>query len=261
MISVIIPCYNVEVYIERCIDSILSQTIVDELQVICIDDGSTDNTFNLLEKYRNKFHNIILIKQSNQGQSAARNKGLELATGEYVGFIDSDDWINSVYYEELLTAMNKNKSDIVFCCMETVHESGAVDPTNARDYAIDEFTCISLSSIERENVIKKFLMDRISVSPCNKLIKRDLVIDNNIKFSEGLYNEDMEFTFDLLMVSRKISKINDSIYSYWQREFSTTKASNYRALDMLFIVDRIKDKIYKANLQDKFLYEMVHFEL
>jgi glycosyltransferase involved in cell wall biosynthesis len=261
MISVIIPCYNVDKYIKRCLDSLVSQTIFNQLQVICVDDGSSDCTADLIRGYQSQYQNIILKTQTNQGQSAARNKGLKFATGDFIGFIDSDDWVNNCYYEELLKEISSSHADIAFCNMVTVHENGNVDASNARGYPIDQFSYLDLSDkSERKIIIKTFLMDRISVSPCNKLIRSEFLKKSELDFSIGLYNEDMEFTFDLLMRANKITKTEKSVYSYWQRTGSTTSESGARVLDMLKIVNNIKKKT-QHRFGDEMHHELIHFEL
>jgi glycosyltransferase involved in cell wall biosynthesis len=261
MISIIIPCYNVDKYIKRCLDSLVSQTIFNQLQIICVDDGSSDCTADLIRGYQSQYQNIILKTQTNQGQSAARNKGLKFANGDFIGFIDSDDWVNNCYYEELLKAISDSHADIAFCNMVTVHENGKVDPSNARGYPIDQFSCLDLSDkSERKIIIKTFLMDRVSVSPCNKLIRSELLKKSELQFSIGLYNEDMEFTFDLLMIANKITKTEKSVYSYWQRTGSTTSESGVRVLDMIKIVDNIKRKV-RLQFGEEINRELIHFEL
>jgi glycosyltransferase involved in cell wall biosynthesis len=170
-ISVIVPCFNVEEYLEDCLNSLVKQTIFDDLEIVCIDDGSTDSTLKILEQYKFKYSNIIVVSQDNQGQSSARNAGLKLATGKYIGFIDSDDIINEVYYENLVETIEKHQADLVVCKLVTLYDNGSVDETNAREYMVDDFVKIDSNFDDK---IKLFLNDKLSVSPCNKLIKRSI---------------------------------------------------------------------------------------
>lgn len=256
-ISVIIPCFNVEQYLEDCLNSVVKQTIFDDLEIICIDDGSTDNTFKILEQYKFKYANIIVVSQSNKGQSSARNVGLKLATGKYIGFTDSDDIINEVYYEKLLETIKKNQADLVVCKLVTLYDNGSVDETNAREYRVDDFIKIDSNFDDK---IKLFLNDKLSVSPCNKLIKRGMLQASNISFSVGLYNEDMEFGFDIIEASSMIVKCEESIYYYRQRSFSTTKLATLRVLDMLKVTDNIVAKL-NSKYPNQYNYEIDNYKL
>ena len=110
-ISVIIPVYNVEQYLRECLESVINQTL-SELEIICINDGSTDSSLDILREYEQKDNRIIVINKDNEGQAAARNIGISMAKGEYIGFLDSDDYIDSNFYEKLYNAAKKYKADI-----------------------------------------------------------------------------------------------------------------------------------------------------
>ena len=110
-ITVIIPVYNVEIYLADCLDSVLQQTL-NEIEIICINDGSSDNSLEILKEYARKDSRIIIISQENKGLGSARNRGLEVATGEYVAFLDSDDWVDNNYYEKLYNTAKKYNSEI-----------------------------------------------------------------------------------------------------------------------------------------------------
>ena len=258
-ISVIVPCFNVEHYISRCLDSIIAQTIFSSIKVICIDDGSTDGTLRLLEDYQSKFDNITVIHQVNSGQSKARNVGLLHVDTPYVGFIDSDDWINEQYYESLYNSIIKSNADLAICRMVSIFDNGTIDESNARGYPIDDFDCFELSSQQAiKNIVKLFLRDRLSVSPCNKLIKFELLQD--VKYPEGLYNEDMEFTLNLWLKAKTVVKTNIGVYYYWQRAISTTKINSLRVLDMNVIVNRIT-LLIKSKFPGSLERELIDFKL
>lgn len=110
-VSIIVPVYNVEKYLRKCIDSLVNQTLND-IEIICINDGSTDKSLKILKEYKNKDSRIILLNQENSGQSVARNRGIEIAKGEYLGFVDPDDWIDLDYYEKLYNAAIGTNADI-----------------------------------------------------------------------------------------------------------------------------------------------------
>lgn len=257
MISIIIPCFNVEEYIDECMLSITRQTIVSELKVIFIDDGSTDRTLVKLKEYEKKFDFVKVINQENKGQSAARNVGLEMVDTEFFSFIDSDDWVNPGFYESLIKGFTSNEVDLVIGKMNSVFEDGRVDVLNGRSYLVDDFHYCSLS-VERDFYIKEFLKDRLSVSPCNKLYRHSSF--RNLRFTEGLYNEDMEFSLDLWLNCSAIAKSDDAIYYYRQRGLSTTKINSERVLDMLFIANNIAEKV-KDKFPHKFIKELTDFRL
>lgn len=256
-ISVIVPCFNVEKYIDKCIKSIVEQTFASRLKVILVDDGSTDNTLLKLKGYEDRFDFVRVISQENKGQSAARNAGLSLVDTEFFSFIDSDDWVGKTYYENLVKGFTSNEVDLVVGKIISVFEDGRVDPLNGRQYEIDSFSRCSLTS-NRSFYIKEFLKDRLSVSPCNKLYRSSSFCQ--LSFTEGLYNEDMEFALDLWMTCSEIVKSNDAVYYYRQRELSTTKINSDRVLDMLYISDNIARKV-DASYPNKFKKELTDFRL
>lgn len=110
-VSIIIPVYNTEKYLSRCLNSLVKQTLHD-IEIICINDGSEDNSLSILENYASSDERIVLIDQKNQGQSVARNRGIEIARGKYIGFVDSDDWVDDNYFEKLYCAAENNNCDI-----------------------------------------------------------------------------------------------------------------------------------------------------
>ena len=112
--SIIVPVYNVEDYLERCLDSIISQTF-SNIEIICVDDGSTDNSGNICEEYADKEQRISVIHKENEGPAAARNDGLENIQGAYVSFVDCDDWLEPEMYTTMLQALNKEQADIIIC--------------------------------------------------------------------------------------------------------------------------------------------------
>ncbi len=120
-VSIIVPVYNVEKYLKRCLDSLISQTLKD-IEIICVNDGSKDNSDKILEEYARKDSRIIIINQENQGISVARNNGMDIAKGKYVGFVDSDDWVDSDFFEKLYNAAEKNNAQMAVCSIIRLNE-------------------------------------------------------------------------------------------------------------------------------------------
>lgn len=188
-VSVIVPVYNAEKYIATCVESILSQTL-QELEVIFINDGSTDQSRQIIENYKKVNPQIKLINQENQGVSMARNAGLQAATGEYVGFVDADDYIEKDMYSTLHNAAVQSNCDVVISNFESEIEGHKV----ITRYPFPLNTILIRDYIERE-ILTYFLKSDQLNTACNKLYKRKVINDNKVKFPEkvalgedGLFN-------------------------------------------------------------------------
>ncbi|WP_432204877.1 glycosyltransferase [Cetobacterium somerae] len=232
MLSVIIPAYNVEKYIKRCIDSVLNQSL-KEIEIIIIDDGSKDKTSDICLEISTKNSNIKYKKVENSGCSAARNLGILMSTNKYIAFLDSDDWVDQDMYEEMIKVAEKNDSDIVICGFKKLNEEKKLLST--------------VKILEKKN--KDDYIDCKTEwfsSPCNKIYKRDLILKNNIKFLTNVYTgEDMFFNFKSLFFSKKISSINEAYYNYFMNESSVS--NNYKnRTDIYIVIDELV-KFYKEN--------------
>lgn len=227
-ISVIIPVYNTERYLPRCLDSVLSNTHKN-LEVICVNDGSTDNSINILDNYTVSDERVIVINQENSGVSAARNAGLNVATGEYIAFIDSDDWVHPQYFEILLFAMSYNGSDVAACQYSQVSEESGnlIRPlTYKREDIYIYIYCTTVAEAIRDNYIKRAVWGR--------LYKRALVSE---KFETGLtWGEDAVFNYCTLAtntLSAPFSRTKLPLYFYFSRETSITNTvSSERYLEL-----------------------------
>lgn len=208
-ISVIVPVYNTEKYVARCLDSVL-QNSYENLEVICVNDGSLDGSAKLLERYSRNDPRVIVINQTNQGISAARNTGMQIATGEWVAFIDSDDWIHPQYFEILLHYANYYKADISVCGYESTWGNVSCKPV-----AVDKLTAKNLDAEEAMEIgtIKRLVWGRLYRRECVE--KKRFVV--GIK-----WGEDTLFSIDTLcdIEGKKIVIIDAEIYFYFQREDS-----------------------------------------
>lgn len=225
IISVIIPVYNVEKYLSVCIDSILNQTF-NNLEIILIDDGSTDGSGRICDLYQLKDTRINTFHIKNHGQSFARNFGINIAKGDYLGFVDSDDWISPHMYECLYDNLIKNESEISVCNFykEDYENSFSVYTANAKNKI---FT--------RQEAMKEIIDNRIlTFSPCNKLYKRNLF--QNIKFHNDRIFEDMDISYKLINNSNKIVYTSDPLYYYRYNPKSTLqKGFTKKRLDQYFV--------------------------
>lgn len=227
-ISIVVPVYNVEKFLSRCIDSIICQTYKN-LEIILVDDGSKDNSSSICDLYEKKDKRIKVIHKENGGLSSARNAGIEEATGDYIAFVDSDDYIEPNMYEEMYNAAKKLSCDIITCNYKYVYDDGSIKLIN-NDKKNEEFDFVS--SIKEMNLFNKFDM-----SACTKLFKKDLFDD--IRFPVGKLSEDYYIMYLLFEKSNKVYYIASPYYNYFQRKNSITKSNKinhdfmYAALEQM----------------------------
>ena len=216
-ISIVVPIYKVEKYLEKCIESILKQTYKN-LEIILVNDGSPDSCGEICEKYKQKDNRIIVIRQENKGLSGARNTGLSKATGKYICFIDSDDYISKNMIETLYNNLKLTNSDISICGFSQVGEDEIIEKSKQKGV---------LKIIDKETCLKKLLYHRynIDIVTWNKLYKKELF--NNIKFPEGKIYEDFATIPFLVDKANNICCTNQKLYYYVQRKGSINNNSNF----------------------------------
>lgn len=243
-VSIIVPFYNTEEYLERCLDSIVSQTFKD-YEVILIDDGSTDNSYIIAEKYRRKYKKFKLYKQENRGVASARNKGLLMAKGEYIAFVDSDDFIDKQYLRQMVCAALRTGADIVCCNFYWVYHN-KISIRNYINYKIGLFSNIeALNMIISDTFMQSYLW--------NKLWKKDLFVNFNEKFPD-MFFEDIATSFKIVYYANKIYIMKDALYYYTQR-------SNSILHDFSFLTqaDYLKSLMIIRNFLDAHdLYSQTH---
>ncbi len=210
LISVIIPIYNTEKYLERCIESALTQTYKN-IEIICINDGSNDNSQAILEEFSKTDSRIKIVTQKNQGQSVARNNGVKISTGEFIFFLDSDDAIHKRCLELLISAIDEFKTQIAF-------NTGIAKLKTNSDETISDIKAQCI-----ENPLEKLVTNKRFASPWNKLYKRDLVVQ--IPFTPNIYFEDWVFNCCIFSKVEKCAVINAPAYFYEQGNASTTRSS------------------------------------
>lgn len=241
-ISVIIPVYNIEKYISKCIDSILCQNF-EGIEIILVNDGSTDNSFEILEKYRKKYPDIIkVINKKNGGQGSARNEGIKAALGKYISFVDGDDWLDENTYSLAYQIIEKEKADILFWNIKWVYEDGRVKPHPI------------FPNIEVNNLNKKYVLS--DPSPCNKLIKREIFEKNNLFFPENFIYEDFALIPSLSKYASKIVYTDKINYNYRQRLNSTMLQTKYnpKFLDIIKAFDFLKKSLEKTDYYTELEY-------
>lgn len=200
MISVIVPVYNSEKYLKRCLDSIIKQTYKN-IEIIVVNDGSTDESLRILEEYKNKYSNLKLVNQENKGQALAREIGLNISGGDYIAHVDSDDYIEQNYLEKLYNHINLTNSNI---CSSRI----ALHPTNMPKFPLyNRKRSSKLIDLEEQ---KEYLL-YVNVVTHSKLYKRQYVINNSIN---NKINDDLSVNHYAYAKARKISFANDAIYHY-----------------------------------------------
>lgn len=229
-ISVIIPCYNVAPYIDRCLTSVTSQTIdLSLLEIICVDDASTDNTWTKLQQWEADFpENIMIVHcEENGGLSKARNIGFQYTSSPWISFIDSDDWIEPDYFEKMFLAATETHSDLI-TCGHVRDFSTTLKYRYEDDYDFSKDTIPGKSLIlDTEEKKKLYIrMMSINLTAWGKLIKKDILIHNNISFPEGLAYEDNYWGTLLHFYITNIYSIDLPLYHYFVNQNSITLTMN-----------------------------------
>lgn len=255
-LSIIIPVYNVENYIGKCLDSCLDQDLPkDEYEIVVVDDGSPDNSSSIVEEYIQRNQNIRLVHRKNGGLSAARNTGLEAAKGKYVWFVDSDDWIESNCLSSLVVFAEEKKLDVLCFGLQLVWPDGRKTIYNisheesGKVYQGDDFIC------------------KVKMPPAAwaAIYKKDFLNINKLIFFEGILHEDQEFTPRAYFLANRISYINRVYYCYLQRVggIMISSRNKKRASDLLTVADSlykfIKYNVYSSNKAYEEMMEKVNF--
>ena len=237
-VSVIVPIYNVEKYLEKCINSLLSQTLED-IQIILVNDGSKDNSGNIAKEYeKNNKDRVIYVEKENGGLSDARNYGLKYATGDFIAFLDSDDYIEKNAYEEMYNKAIEENADYVEC-----------------DF-IWEFPNKIRVDKQYPYKNKKEMLSFVRVVAWNKLIKRQLIIDNNLEFPKGLRYEDVEFTYKLIPFINKFAYVDKPFIHYVQRKGSIANVQNERTAEIFTVLDNVIEFYKKNNIYEEYRDEL-----
>lgn len=227
-ISVIVPVYNVEKYLEKCLDSLINQTY-DNLEIIVVNDCSTDNSEEIIKKYELKSNKIKYIKnEENRGLSFSRNAGLKVATGSYIGYIDSDDYVPNNYYECLIRSIESAGAEIAVCDINVVYE--------------DSNTSNRCQCGTYDNNKIDFVNNGLAASACNKLFKKTTI--EQYMFEEGKINEDIAVIIPLIVKANKVVYCADVFYNYIQRKNSIQNSSiSDKRFDIFYGVEQTLERI------------------
>lgn len=246
-ISVIIPVYNTEKFLERCLNSVLNQTLRD-IEIIVVNDGSRDNSLEIIKKFKENDNRIVLLDEQNGGSSFARNKGLEVSKGKYFYFIDSDDYLEeNIMFEELYNKCEKDNLDIVV--FDYYNDFG-----NRKEY-IKNIEISDNILINKEEYIKDLINGKWGISIWGKLIKKELFKDKKIIFPENIFmGEDLLTSLKLVFFSKKIEKLNKAFYNYVQHENQGTKITKKEKAyeDLFYLYMEIEKFLKKQNIFFKY---------
>ena len=228
-VSIIVPVYNVEKYLRKCLDSLVNQTL-QEIEILVIDDGSTDGSAKIIEEFQVQFPlKIKAFTKENGGLSDARNFGLEQAKGEFIGFVDSDDYVTENMFDEMYHLAQKHAAEIVICNLQKVDENGMVT---------QKLTQIP-NMAERMNLEENFsLFSDISYFACNKIFSKKLF--QNKRFKRGVHFEDIQLIPQLVLESKIIAQTQTYHYQYLERSDSITKTHTEKGLDILKAVTDVE---------------------
>lgn len=247
-ISIIMPVYNAEKFVDNSIKSLLNQTLKD-IEIILVNDGSKDNSLDILKSYEDKYDNVIVIDQKNGGPGAARNSGLKVANGEYIAYIDCDDFVAENMYENLYNKAKTKDFDVVEC--NFMYTDGKKNWGGVHDLDSDIF---SLNE-------KKEYMTKMYPVLWNKIYKFDVIKD--IFFTEGVFAEDVEYLYRILPNINTIGYVSDVGYYYYQRLNSESNNYNENIYDYItnfnYLVDYYKSKGFYDTYKNEIEYCYVRY--
>lgn len=237
-VSIIVPFYNVENYIEKCLQSLVNQTLED-VEIILVNDGSQDGTKEIAKQFVEKYPNkIMYLEKENGGLSDARNYAIPYAKGEYIAFLDSDDYVEANMYEEMYNKAKEENLDYVECNF------------------LWEYPDKSLESKGKQYSNKKEMFIYTRVVAWNKLIKREIVQENHLEFPRGYRYEDVEFFYKLLPLIHNYGIVQKPFIHYVQRENSISNVQNTRTKEIIDVLGHVIDYYKRNQLFDEYKEEI-----
>lgn len=251
LVSIIVPIYNVENYLNRCINSLITQNY-KPFEIILVDDCSTDQSAKIAKEYANSYPNmcVFIQREKNGGLSAARNTGMKYAKGEWLSFVDSDDWVSDDYLNELINVAQKSKADVVLGNANYAYDSG-------------EMTSAGAFGNLKSGAEKKAIIALCRSYACGRLFRRSLFEEARIEFPEDIRrSEDIGTIIPILTKSKKISLLEKPIYYYYQR--SNSLSNTNKNLDLSFYpktlqrMFELSDKGYEEELEFRAIHEMLY---
>ena len=246
-LSIIIPVYNVENYISQCLESIFSQSFKD-FEIICVNDGSSDNSLGVLQNFKAKDDRIIIIDKKNEGSGIARNAGLAMAKGDYVYFVDGDDWIEDNALEKMVSKADELKTDIlIFGGLSYYNNKG-----KNGGYSTDKFSKKYLDKVFSSKDIKKDIF-KFPSTAWTKLYRHDFLIKNNIKFQDIKAGQDQLPFFHSMIKAERIALLPQNLYCYRKnRKGAVTAAKKKKNFSPVYVFYGIEEMLKSENLLDEY---------
>lgn len=232
-VSVIVPVYNTEKYLEKCLDSLVNQTL-QNIEIIAVNDGSTDGSYDILEKYAEQYPQLVKIyHKKNGGQASARNLALEVCTGEYIGFLDSDDFVKKDMYEKMYNLAKDKDADYIACGYKDMYMQ------NGEMVVLKPYVASALCTNTRD-----MYFDAL-VSPFLHLYKAKIILESGVRFPEGVIYEDTAFYLNLVPYIQKIACIEEALAYRLRRQNSTTTTISAERVSQIFSVIENIDTWYE----------------
>lgn len=261
-VSIVIPIFNAENHIVKCLESITSQTM-QELEIICINDGSTDNSLEILKHFAQKDKRIIIINKENEGPGIAKNLGIQKAQGEYIGFVDADDWIDSKMYECMFQQAKNLNSEIVIC--DYINYKDFKQKAQKEDFFFKAKSKTQIQTVDIPancNIDKNIIYDTLLTTPSysgNKLYLTKFLKDNNLEFLPQKCYEDITFTLKCMICANNISYIDSPFYRYRIHQASTILKTETRYYQYINTCNEIKEILSQNNLTKRLQNNLIYF--
>jgi glycosyltransferase involved in cell wall biosynthesis len=258
-VSVVVPVYNTVQYLPACLDSILGQSVRD-LEVLCVDDGSTDGSLELLQRYAERDPRVVVLEQHDgkTGPGSARNLAIDRARGEYVAFIDSDDYVHPDMLRLMLAEGSHDRTDVVICRIEKFSDSGV-----GEKFARDTYDRNIPAELDGTAFTWREIVDVFSLrfASCNKLYRRAFLDEHRIRYAEGIFYEDMIFTFRSLLLAERLRFVRQDLYfNRRQREGATTFVQSDRVIGALTAMDQVEELLESSDELRALLPRFVAFK-
>lgn len=247
-VSVIMPVYNTAKYLERCLEALVNQTLTD-MEIIAVNDGSTDQSLQILEEYAGRYPNIRIFSKENGGQATARNLGIRESRGDYIGFADSDDYVDRTMFEKMYGLAVERNCDLVECHFHFIqeNEAGKRKELTPRGHV-------------REYESQQDMLIDPQVSPWNKLYRREVLLQPDVNFPEGLIYEDTAFYIKTIPYVKKVAYLDEKLVFYFLRGSSTINANKSRKVGDIFpVLENILEFYEKHGFYQEYKEELEYF--
>lgn len=252
-LSIIIPVYNVEQYLPKCLDSILNQSFKD-LEVICVNDGSTDNSLDILKEYKSKDNRVVILDKENEGSGVARNCAIDIAKGEYIYFVDSDDWLEDNALETMIHKADELNTDILIFGGLSYYE----DIGKAGGYSKDKLPLKYFDRIFSSKDIKSDIF-KFPSTAWTKLYKKDFLIKNNIRFQHIKVGQDQLPFFHSMIIAERIAILPENLYCYRKnRKGAVTAVKKKKNFSPIYVFYGIEELLEKLSKIDEYKYIFVN---